>query len=176
MSLALQAAQALAATSHGDQKYGETLPYVKHLADVVEVLKRFNVTDEEMLIAGWLHDVVEDTSTSLLHVELTFGRRVADLVHRVTNEEGKNRRERHEKTYPKIQASDDAITLKLADRIANIEFSYIANDEDKLKMYAKEYKGFREKLYKPGVHDAMWRHLDFLIGYDGVNAVSSLVD
>jgi (p)ppGpp synthase/HD superfamily hydrolase len=105
-----------------------------------------------------------------------FGRRVADLVHRVTNEEGKNRRERHEKTYPKIQASDDAITLKLADRIANIEASYELNDEGKMEMYAKEYKGFRDKLYKPGSHDAMWRHLDFLIGYDGVNTTGTLVD
>jgi (p)ppGpp synthase/HD superfamily hydrolase len=176
MSLALQAAQALAATAHKDQTYGETLPYVKHLADVVGVLKRFNINDEDLLVAGWLHDVVEDTDTTVNQVELMFGRRVADLVHRVTNEEGKNRRERHEKTYPKIQASDDAITLKLADRIANIEASYELNDEGKMEMYAKEYKGFRTKLYKPGVHDAMWRHLDFLIGYDGVNTTGTLVD
>lgn len=174
MSLALQAAEALAATAHKDQMYGDK-PYTFHLAHVVEVLMRFKVTDENILVAGWLHDTVEDTDTTVFHITAMFGARVADLVHRVTNEEGKNRRERHEKTYPKIQADDDAITLKLADRIANIEAS-LALDPDKLKMYAKEYKGFRDKLYKAGSHDAMWRHLDFLIGYDGVNTVSSLLD
>jgi (p)ppGpp synthase/HD superfamily hydrolase len=161
MSLAIQAAKALAATAHGDQKYGEH-PYTKHLADVAEVLGRFGVSDEDMLCAAWLHDSVEDTETTVNQIHIMFGSRVADLVHRVTNEEGKNRRERHEKTYPKIMASDDAITLKLADRIANVESSL--DDQDKLKMYKKEYPNFRLKLYKPGKHDAMWRHLDFLIG------------
>lgn len=162
MSLALQAAQALAATAHEGQMYGDQ-PYTKHLAEVVGVLERFKIDDTDLLVAGWLHDSVEDTDTTLETIELMFGRRVKDLVYRVTNEEGKNRKERHEKTYPKIQASDDAITLKLADRIANTEASILQNDEGKMKMYAKEYEGFKKKLYKRGTHDAMWRHLDFLM-------------
>lgn len=162
--LALQAAEALAITSHGDQKYGEH-PYVKHLRDVAKVLMRFGITDKDMLCAALLHDTVEDTPTTLNHIKLMFGNRVADLVHRVTNEPGKNRKERHKLTYPKIAASDDAITLKLADRIANTEES-IDTEADILEMYAKEYLGFREQLYKPGSHDAMWRHLDFLMGFE----------
>lgn len=150
-----------AADMHADQKYGE-LPYTKHLADVVEVLSRFHISDDEMVCAAWLHDSVEDTETTVTQIQTMFGDRVADLVYRVTNEDGKNRKERHEKTYPKIIASDDAITLKLADRIANVESSL--DDKDKFKMYKKEYVNFRLKLYKPGKHDAMWRHLDFLIG------------
>lgn len=167
MSTALQAAQAFAELYHGSQKYGEELPYSYHLGCVVNVLKRFGVQDEDILIAGWLHDSLEDTSATMLQLEAAFGRRVADLVHRVTNESGKNRKERHEKTYPKILASDDAITLKLADRIANIEHSVDNDDKDKLKMYKKEYQAFRSKLYKLGEHDVMWRHLDFMLGYDG---------
>lgn len=164
MSFALQAAQALATTSHKDQRYGNH-PYIKHLADVVIALQRFGVQDEALLVAGWLHDAVEDTNTTINHIELMFGKRVADLVYRVTNEEGKNRKERHEKTYPKIQGNDDAITLKLADRIANVEAS-LQEDKGKLQMYSKEYVEFRSKLFKSGSHDAMWRHLDFLLGYE----------
>lgn len=165
MSLALQAAQALAAHFHEDQMYGDK-PYVSHLAHVVEVLNRFSVKDEDMLVAGWLHDSVEDTAMTLGQIEITFGRKVRDLVYRVTNEEGKNRKERHEKTYPKIKASDDAITLKLADRIANTEASIELKDDGKIKMYAKEYPGFRKELYKIGSNESMWRHLDFLMGYE----------
>jgi (p)ppGpp synthase/HD superfamily hydrolase len=161
--LALDAAQALAEIAHGDQKYGDH-PYSKHLAEVVQVLIRFGVNDEDMLCAGFLHDSIEDTTVTKNQIEIMFGRRVADLVYRVTNEPGKNRKERHEKTYDKIVASDDAITLKLADRIANLEYSILSEDDGKIKMYTKEYKGFRAKLYKNGTHDSMWRHLDFLIG------------
>ncbi len=162
MSLALEAAQALATTAHEGQMYGDQ-PYTKHLAEVVGVLQRFHIDDTDLLVAAWLHDVVEDTETTLESIELMFGRRVRTLVHCVTNEEGKNRKERHEKTYPKIVANDDAITLKLADRIANTEASIMQNDENKMKMYAKEYAAFRAMLHKKGTHDSMWRHLDFLM-------------
>lgn len=168
MSLALQAAAVMAAEYHKEQKYGDH-PYTKHLGDVVGVLKRFKIQDEDILVAGWLHDSLEDTTLPAFHIEVTFGRKVLDLVQRVTNEAGKNRKERHEKTYGKIQASDDAIILKLADRIANLEYSIESQDNGKIQMYTKEYEGFRAKLYKIGKHDVMWRHLDFLIGYSNDN-------
>lgn len=163
MDSALQAAEAMASAAHGDQKYGEH-PYCKHLSDVVGVLKRFGVTDVDILCAGWLHDSVEDTTVTLLLLEAAFGRRVSDLVYRVTNEPGVNRKARHALTYPKIAASDDAITLKLADRIANTEQCYL-DTSPQLEMYRKEYPDFRKQLYKQGTHDAMWRHLDFLMGF-----------
>lgn len=161
-TLAIQAAEAFASVQHADQKYGEE-SYTKHLAHVAEVLRRFSFTSEDLQVAAWLHDTVEDTGASLTQIEMMFGRNVADIVGRVTNEPGKNRKERHAKTYPKIQASVDATTLKLADRIANVEAS-IETASDKLGMYQKEHKSFRSLLYKSGVHEGMWRHLDFLIG------------
>lgn len=161
-SLAIQAAEAFASVKHGDQKYGEQ-PYIKHLAHVAEVLRRFKFDDEDLQVAAWLHDSVEDTDATITQIEMMFGRRVADIVGRVTNEPGKNRKERHAKTYPKIQKSLDATTLKLADRIANVESS-VEDASDKLGMYRKEHEAFKSLLYKDGVHNAMWRHLDFLIG------------
>ena len=163
MSIAIQAAAAFAASKHKDQKYGENSPYTEHLAAVAEVLRRFKHDSEDLQVAAWLHDVVEDTNATLLQIEMLFGKNVADLVHRVTNEPGKNRKERHEKTYPKIQASKDATTLKLADRIANVERS-VLDKAKQLDMYKKEYSLFKIMLLKEDEHDAMWRHLDFLLG------------
>lgn len=162
-SLAIQAAQAFASTAHKDQKYGEEQPYTTHLGHVAEVLRRFKFTDEDLQVAAWLHDTVEDTDATITQIEMMFGRNVADIVGRVTNEPGENRKERHAKTYPKIQGSVDATTLKLADRIANVEYN-VDHTDGKLEMYRKEHKAFKSLLYKPGVHDALWRHLDFLIG------------
>jgi (p)ppGpp synthase/HD superfamily hydrolase len=146
---------------HGDQRYSSG-PYSVHLAAVSAVLSRFGITDEKLHKAAWLHDVVEDTETTLEEVSSLFGEEVADLVYRVTNEEGKNRKERHAKTYPKIYESNDAITLKLADRIANTEQSVKENNV-LLEMYKREYPQFKDMLFKSGSHDEMWKHLDTLI-------------
>ena len=161
--LLINSAASVATVQHEGQTYGDKYPYTKHLADVVHVLRRFGVKDPNLIAAGWLHDVVEDTDMPLSQVNIIFGPVVADLVQRVTNEPGKNRKERHEKTYIKIKDSPDAVQLKLADRIANVEASLL-EAPDKFMMYKKEHKKFKEVLCNPGQHEAMWRHLDFLIG------------
>jgi|ERR1035437_3989833 (p)ppGpp synthase/HD superfamily hydrolase len=158
--LQLRAAQSFAETAHGDQKYGEE-PYIVHCKAVAMVLCRFGCTDEHMLSAAFLHDVVEDTDVNINQIALVFGKTVADLVYRVTNEPGANRMAKHIATYPKIKSSYDATMLKLADRIANVEAS--ASDPGKMKMYVKEWPFFKESLYTPGVHEPMWKHLTKLL-------------
>jgi guanosine-3',5'-bis(diphosphate) 3'-pyrophosphohydrolase len=151
----------LAKVFHQNQKYGNE-PYIKHLEDVVAVLKKFGITNSCLLAAAWLHDAVEDTPLTLERVEEEFGHDVASLVYAVTTEPGKNRKERNAKTYPKIKAKDEAIFLKLADRIANIQAS-IENDIKKLKMYQNEFPAFKIALKQPGVADEMWSLLEELI-------------
>ena len=56
-------AREFAAHAHGNQRYGDG-PYVEHLAKVVAVLTDFGYQGD-YLCAGWLHDVVEDTCTTL---------------------------------------------------------------------------------------------------------------
>ena len=104
---------------------------------------------------------MEDTEATIDQINLVFGKRVADLVYRVTNEPGANRMARHVATYPKIKESEDATMLKLADRIANTEAS--AQDPGKMKMYKKEWPFFKESLYTKGQHEAMWKHLTKLM-------------
>jgi len=162
--LIIQAAKSVAEVKHKGQLYGQKYPYTKHLKDVSDVLTRFGVNDPEMHAAAWLHDTVEDTDLTLEQVKMLFGDRVTDLVYRVTNEIGKNRKERHEKTYIKTRQSSDAVQLKLADRIANVEQSVSDSQKDMLKMYKKEHVDFKRLLYAKGVHEPMWRHLNFLIG------------
>jgi hypothetical protein len=80
---------------------------------------------------------------------------------RVTSEPGPNRSERHKLTYPKIAAFPDAITVKLADRIANVEAS-TRDNPSLLSMYHSEYPGFRSALIGHGGDPALWAHLDQL--------------
>ena len=144
---------------HGVQLYGEKHPYGLHLAHVEEVLLRFDIYDPDLLAAAWLHDVIEDTQTTKEEIHVLFGLRVAELVDAVTNRPGGNRASRHAETYPRVRATPGATTLKLADRIANTEFSVM---KPMFSMYRKEYEGFIEALYVEGENGRMWTHLDEL--------------
>jgi (p)ppGpp synthase/HD superfamily hydrolase len=155
------------------QLYG-VVPYTHHLADVEQVLLRFDAVfqDDALRAAAWLHDVVEDTrgkqnEVRVRDIEEIFGEDIGMLVSAVTSEDGPNRKTRNALTYPKIRTTGDrAIALKLADRIANIEFGGRA-----LEMYKKEYAEFRFNLRsdKPAALYAvnqMWHHLDLCLGWD----------
>lgn len=155
----IENAKLLSKKMHSLQKYG-VHPYYKHLQDVVNVLKKFGYTQSYYVISGWLHDVLEDSYLSYNDIKESFGEKIADIVYCVTDELGKNRRERKEKTYPKIKSNHDAIIIKLADRIANFEHGIKIKDYNFAKLYAKEHKEFKEKLYIEGHASKMWEYLD----------------
>ena len=151
-------ARLVAIKCHGNQDYDGIFPYEKHLDDVVDVLKRFNIVSPEFICGGYLHDSIEDGSISYNKIKLHFGFDVAEMVFCVTDEEGRDREEKKRKTLPKTASNPDAVILKLADRIANIEHG------GKIKMYAKEYEAFREALYQPDrVAQPLWDYLDKLL-------------
>lgn len=148
------AAREFALERHEGQRYGGE-PYEVHLTEAAAVLERFAVDDPDLTVAVWLHDVVEDTDTTLDEVEQRFGPRVRALVDAVTAEPGDTRATRNAATYPKLRGVPGAVTLKLADRIANVE-----RGGPKRAMYRSEHARFRAALHRPGEADAMWAHLD----------------
>lgn len=161
-------AKEFAVKAHGQQMYGDK-PYVVHLEHVHEVMKQYRHSNTDLLIlmAAWLHDVLEDTATSKTELVRNFGQKIADIVYRVTDEPGADRTERKRKTYRKIRGHMDATSVKLCDRIANVEAS--SDVPEKLKMYKNEYREFRDAVYTQDLgflHGDLWRHLDQLLGFD----------
>jgi (p)ppGpp synthase/HD superfamily hydrolase len=155
-------AKTIAIAAHSGQSYGP-FPYSIHLAAVEEVISRFGFGHLVSLrAAAWLHDVLEDTDLNIETLRMEFGTRVAEAVFAVTDGEGDNRKERKAKVYAKIrQNGDDALIIKLADRIANVEAG------GKVDMYRKEHGTFKNELYVTNTfNDAiidMWAHLDSLL-------------
>ncbi len=130
------------------QLYGNVLPYTHHLAAVADVLERYGWTmDENLTVAAWLHDVIEDTRDKANEVrrrdiDEIFNEDVGALVWAVTSEDGPNRKVRNALTYPKIyEAGLSAVKLKLADRIANVEYSVVSGGRAG-RMYKEEHAGF----------------------------------
>ena len=141
-------------------------PFVKHLEDVITVMRRFNQTDSNLLAAAWLHDIVEDTGVSIGIVRDKFGRQIAELVDALTDGKEGNRKQRKERPYKLIPQVPGAIIVKLADRIANVEYCFNTKSP-LLQMYKREYddeySGFRTNLYKEEEAVEMWAFLDQLM-------------
>lgn len=160
----LDEAKYLAISLHGAQTY-DGYPYYYHLEEVVDVLKEFGFTEDKYMISGYLHDSIEDGATSYQKIKRKFGEEIAEIVYCVTDELGRNRKERKTKTYPKINGNRDAVIVKLADRIANMRNS-IKNDSPQKEMYMDEYIEFRNAL---SIHtednelQEMWMELDNLL-------------
>jgi (p)ppGpp synthase/HD superfamily hydrolase len=156
---------------HGAQDY-DGKPYFYHLEQVVDVLKEFGFTDDKYVVAGYLHDTLEDTAVSYKDIEKEFGKDVAEIVYCVTDELGRDRKERKAKTYPKIRSNPDAIVVKLADRIANMRSSKI-NQKGLSKMYQKEMDTFKKELYDEDQIEAapMWLELFELTLEQGIEEI-----
>jgi (p)ppGpp synthase/HD superfamily hydrolase len=80
LSLDFERALRLAAVGHRNQvRKGSGVPYIEHPLAVAMILDRSGF-DDETLIAGLLHDLVEDTDVSLEQIREQFGDRVAEIV------------------------------------------------------------------------------------------------
>ncbi len=157
-------AREFAVEAHGKQMYGDK-PYVFHLESVVNIAKNNNL-NADVVIGCWLHDTIEDCNVSYQDVKKEFGQSVAEIVYAVTDELGRNRKERKLKTYPKIKAIEDAVCVKLCDRIANLNQSIVDREEGLLSMYIKEHKVFKKELFDTVQNDitkSLWAKLELLI-------------
>ncbi|MEW6716430.1 MAG: bifunctional (p)ppGpp synthetase/guanosine-3',5'-bis(diphosphate) 3'-pyrophosphohydrolase [Chloroflexota bacterium] len=73
----------LAKAAHGDQKRESGEPYTSHCLEVGKILAEMRVPPP-VIVAGLLHDIVEDTDVTLEDVRRDFGEEVATLVDGVT--------------------------------------------------------------------------------------------
>ncbi|MHA2331964.1 MAG: HD domain-containing protein [Candidatus Hodarchaeales archaeon] len=98
------------------RKYNTKDPYFLHLVRVGRLLKDF---DDEVIIAGLLHDVLEDTKTTTRELEDIFGSEVALLVLGCT----KNPDKGNPVEILRRTAESDyrVILIKLADRNDNLQ-------------------------------------------------------
>ena len=97
-----------------------------HFLEVCQILQdEFGVEDQDVLVAGLLHDTVEDTDTTLEEIEKTFGKNVADMVEEVSHPKNYNAEQKKE-YYEKIQhISSGGKMIKLADFTSHLR-KYIA--------------------------------------------------
>jgi GTP diphosphokinase / guanosine-3',5'-bis(diphosphate) 3'-diphosphatase len=98
-------------------------PYINHLAEVALLLaEATDGSDLNLVLAGLLHDTIEDTSTSCEELAGKFGQDVAGLVREVTDDKSLPKAVRKAlQVRMSPQKSDRAKMIKIADKISNLE-------------------------------------------------------
>jgi (p)ppGpp synthase/HD superfamily hydrolase len=143
--------------AHDGQTYGNDMPYSYHFGEVVKVLSDEGFRQNENLIAAaCLHDVFEDTGIPIDVIQECFGDDVARLVDAVSG--FGSRQEQQGMIKTKILQYPDAAVLKLADRIANVEYGVLCEGGKHLQRYLDENPEF-ETYIKPNVPAEMWERL-----------------
>jgi (p)ppGpp synthase/HD superfamily hydrolase len=79
-------------------------------------------------------------------VKTQFDEEVADIIYAVTNDKGKNRKERAgDKYYEGIKNTPGAVFVKLCDRIANVQYGKMTKSR-MFEMYKNENSDFEQYL------------------------------
>lgn len=116
-------AVSFAASAHAGQtrKGKPDIPYIVHPLLVALLLQNVGAPDD-IVIAGILHDTVEDSKATIKNIKEMFGQNIANLVHHVTEadktlpwEKRKEEALKHIKDMPQ-----EALLLKSADILANL--------------------------------------------------------
>lgn len=128
----LEKAYNLACLAHKGQKRKSGEDYVTHSINVAIILAEMEA-DEEIIIAGLLHDIIEEKTTiTLKEVEESISLTVSKIIENVTSSN-----KRHSEMLTGESFDDRVIMIKLADRLHNmrtIEFM----EPERWKEKAKE--------------------------------------
>ena len=138
----LQDAFEFAVARHADQVRPAGEPYAEHLLEVLEILvSGAGIRDERTLLAAALHDVVEDTDCSLDEVRSRFGADVAELVDWLTKPDAAPEQAgaaRQSYLDRLERAPEQAVDVKLADRLSNVQRLDTHPRPEKQRSYYRE--------------------------------------
>ncbi|HPN54612.1 MAG TPA: RelA/SpoT family protein [Candidatus Moranbacteria bacterium] len=117
-----------ATKAHAGQKRDSGEDYIQHPIAVARILAQMGMRSKT-ISAGLLHDVAEDTPTSLEEIEKKFGKEIACIVDGVTKLGRIKLRGSHEeyflenlrKMFMAMAADIRVIIIKLADRLHNMQ-------------------------------------------------------
>jgi hypothetical protein len=172
-----QEALDFAVSAHGSQKQerkGTTFPYVGHPIRVAETLDRFG-SSEDVIVAGFLHDTIEDAQVTADEIAATFNARIADLVTAVTEaDKSLPWKTRKEQSIAHLEQVDDREVLELvaADKLDNVRsitdtLRHVGAERTWALFNAKQpeqhwyYRRIAEILLDKDTKSRLFRTLDF---------------
>ena len=170
-------AYAVADQAHSGQTRATGEPYVLHALAVAEILADLQL-DAAPLAAALLHDVPEDTETTLQQVRAQFGDEVAKLVDGVTKLERMRELSRSgQSSLVEAQAEnlrkvflatvDDirVIMIKLADRLHNMRTLFALAEEKRTRIAQETLDIYAPLANRLGIWELKWQLEDLALRY-----------
>lgn len=152
----------------GQQRKGDSLPYIIHPLTVGIVLLEEGC-EQEVVIAGFLHDTVEDTDVTYAEIEDNFGSRVMRIVRGVSEPDKTlpwRRRKEHTIEYIRRAPLDERMVI-CADKLHNIT------------SMIDEYRESGEKLWErfnAGREEQKWYYREILKSLQSHNDIPEKVN
>ena len=141
----------------GQLRKGTLCPYITHPLETMQILRSMGA-DTDLLIAGVLHDTIEDTEATEQDIRERFGDDVVALITAHSEDKSKTWEERKSFAIKELAKADKRLKmLVMADKVANLrnmasDFARIGNElwnrfnapPNKQAWY---YSGIQESLY-----------------------------
>lgn len=146
------------------------LPYFTHPIRVAKIVKQYT-EDSDLIIAAYLHDLIEDTKVTKRWIKKKFGKRVANIVNELSSDSSKIEKMGSKAEYlaSKMQKmSLEALLIKLSDRLDNVsdfeaakinfiinyraETNYILSKVSRREDLLNSHKSLISRIYK-AMHD-----------------------
>ncbi len=122
--LTIKALEYAALNHKDDVRKGTATPYIVHPVEVAMILKESSL-EEEIVAAGMLHDILEDSDITPEDIRKEFGEEILGLVlgasERLEDRENRNWKERKEHTieFLKEEADFKVKAIACADKLSN---------------------------------------------------------
>lgn len=150
---------------HIDQRRASGEPYIIHPLAVAEMLADLKM-DVPSVIAGLLHDTVEDTAATLKDIEKIFGLEISSLVQGVTKLARIGLQSSEQKQAENFRRlvlamSDDIriLMIKLCDRLHNMKTLHYVRSEESRRRVALEtleiYAPLAERIGMKGIQEEL---------------------
>lgn len=163
--LLIKKAYEFAELHHLDQKRASGEPYIVHPLAVAEMLADLKM-DVPSVIAGLLHDTVEDTAATLKDIEKIFGEEIGSLVQGVTKLARiglQSTEQKQAENFRKLvlAMSDDirVLMIKLCDRLHNMRtIRYVRSEESRRRVALETleiYVPLAERIGMKGVQEEL---------------------
>jgi GTP pyrophosphokinase len=151
-----------AEAAHEGQQRHSGSDFIEHPVGAARICAELRL-DEQTLAAALLHDVVEDTGTSIDDVRAEFGDEVARLVEgvtKLTRIQFQSREQAEAENYRKmvVAMSEDVrvILIKLADRLHNMRTIEYLGKQKQIQKAKETLEVYAPLAHRLGIHALKW--------------------